>query len=120
MTSLLSKTAPNYQTKEGDVNSLYVPQPFLNYAGLTKMLNSDYKYVPKEPSYQMDNQQNESGAQGGFGNTLFQGSNTNNKIKRNIVINENIFITINLFRKSIMLHTWRRLYNKIKNNIVIF
>ena len=49
MTSLLSKTAPNYQTKEGDVNSLYIPQPFLNYAGLTKMLISDYKYVTKEP-----------------------------------------------------------------------
>ena len=84
MTSLLSKTAPNYQTKEGDVSSLYVPQPFLNYAGLTKMLNSDYKYVPKEPSYQMENQQNESGTQGGFGNTLFQGSNKNNKNNQNM------------------------------------
>ena len=84
MTSLLSKTAPNYQTKEGDVSSLYVPQPFLNYAGLTKMLSSDYKYVPKEPSYQMGNQQNESGTQGGFGNTLFQGSNTNNKNNQNM------------------------------------
>ena len=83
MTSLLSKTAPNYQTKEGDINSLYVPQPFLNYAGLTKMLSSDYKYVPKEPSYQMDNQGNMDGSQGGFGNTLFQGSNTNNKNNQN-------------------------------------
>lgn len=77
MTSLLSKTAPNYQTKEGDVNSLYIPQPFLNYAGLTKMLNSDYKYVPKEPKNQTENQENFESSQNGFGNTLFQ--NTNNK-----------------------------------------
>ena len=78
MTSLLSQTAPNYQTKEGVSSSLYVPQPFLNYAGLTKMLNSDYKYVPKEPSNQMDNQENTDGSQGGFGNTLFQNSKSNN------------------------------------------
>ena len=72
MTSLLSKTAPNYQTKEGVTDSLYVPQPFLNYAGLTKMLSSDYKYVPKEPSHQNENQENLDGSQRGFGNTLFQ------------------------------------------------
>ena len=72
MTSLLSKTAPNYQTKEGVTDSLYVPQPFLNYAGLTKMLSSDYKYVPKEPSHQNENQENLDGSQSGFGNTLFQ------------------------------------------------
>ena len=71
MTSLLSKTIPNYQTKEGVTDSLYVPQPFLNYAGLTKMLGSDYKYVPKEPSYKMGNQENGNGTQNGFG-TLFQ------------------------------------------------
>ena len=36
------------------------------------MLNSEYKYVPKEQSYQMGNQDNSTGSQGGFGNTLFQ------------------------------------------------
>ena len=77
MTSLLSKTIPNYKSKEGDTNSLYVPQPFLNYAGLTKMLSSDYQYVPKQPNYQMENQGNLDGEQSGFGNTLFQ--NLNNK-----------------------------------------
>ena len=71
MTSLLSKTIPNYQTKEGLTDSLYVPQPFLNYAGLTKMLSSDYKYVPKEPSYKIGNQENGNGTQNGFG-TVFQ------------------------------------------------
>ena len=71
MTSLLSKTIPNYQTKEGVTDSLYVPQPFLNYAGLTKMLSSDYKYVPKEPSYKIGNQENGNGTQNGFG-TVFQ------------------------------------------------
>ena len=73
MTSLLSKTIPNYQTKEGVTDSLYVPQPFLNYGGLTKMLSSDYKYDQKErPTYQTENQDNLDGSQGGFGNTLFQ------------------------------------------------
>ena len=80
MTSLLSKTTPNYQTKDGDISSLYIPQPFLNYAGLTKMLNSDYKYVPKEPKYPAENQNAEGldGNQTGLSNnTLFQ--STNNK-----------------------------------------
>ena len=75
MTSLLSKTAPNYQTKEGDTNSLHVPQPFLNYAGLTKMLSNDYKYVPKQSSLRMEGQENGEGNQNGFGNTLFQNGN---------------------------------------------
>ena len=60
MTSLLSKTAPNYQTKEGDINSLYVPQPFLNYGGLTKMMSSDYRYIPKESPYLNIPQQNQT------------------------------------------------------------
>ena len=75
MTSLLSETLPNYQTKEGDINSLYVPQPFLNYAGLTKMLSNDYKYVPKQSSLRMEGQENGEGNQNGFGNTLFQNGN---------------------------------------------
>ena len=87
MTSLLSQTAPNYQTKEGDVNSLYIPQPFLNYAGLTKMLNSDYKYVPKEPKNPTENQENFESNQNGFGNTLFQ--NTNNKQNKSNEIEKN-------------------------------
>ena len=87
MTSLLSKTAPNYQTKEGDVNSLYIPQPFLNYAGLSKMLNSDYKYVPKEPKNPTENQENFESNQNGFGNTLFQ--NTNNKQNKSNEIEKN-------------------------------
>ena len=82
MTSLLSETIPNYQSKEGDINSVYVPQPFLNYAGLTKMLTSDYKYTPKPSSFQMANQESGESTQNGFGNTLFQsGSNKNDKQK---------------------------------------
>ena len=79
MTSLLSKTVPNYQTKEGVTDSLYVPQPFLNYEGLTKMLSSDYKYVQKErPSYQSGSQENLDISQNGFGNTLFQNDKQKN------------------------------------------
>ena len=82
MTSLLSETIPNYQSKQGDINSVYVPQPFLNYAGLTKMLTSDYKYTPKPSSFQMANQKGGESTQNGFGNTLFQsGSNKNDKQK---------------------------------------
>ena len=75
MTSLLSETLPNYQSKEGNTNSLYVPQPFLNYAGLTKMLSNDYKYVPKQTSLRTEGQENGEGTQNGFGNTLFQNGN---------------------------------------------
>ena len=85
MTSLLSKTVSNYQTREGVSDSLYVPQPFLNYAGLSKMLSSDYQYVAKEPKYENQNQNNEKekaeGSQDGFGNTLFQSKNKENEKK---------------------------------------
>ena len=75
MTSLLSKTATNYQTKERATDSLYVPQPFLNYSGLTKMLSSDYHYIPKESSYQGRMQEKREGNQNG--NTLFQNKKEN-------------------------------------------
>lgn len=48
MTTLLSRTAPNYKSLTGTEPSIHVPQPFLNYGGLTKMLSGDYKYIPKE------------------------------------------------------------------------
>ena len=83
MTSLLSKTVSNYQTREGVSDSLYVPQPFLNYAGLTKMLSNDYQYVPKEPKYQYENQENTEENQDGYGNTLFQTNTKNIKDKNN-------------------------------------
>jgi len=83
MTSLLSETIPNYQSKEGDINSVYVPQPFLNYAGLTKMLTSDYKYTPKPSSFQMANQEGGESTQNGFGNTLFQSSSNKNDKQKN-------------------------------------
>ena len=83
MTSLLSKTISNYQTREGVPDSLYVPKPFLNYAGLSKMLSNDYHYVPKEPKFENQNQNQEKneGSQDGFGNTLFQSKN-NEKDKK--------------------------------------
>ena len=83
MTSLLSETIPNYQSKEGDINSVYVPQPFLNYAGLTKMLTSDYTYTPKPSSFQMSNQEGGESTQNGFGNTLFQSSSNKNDKQKN-------------------------------------
>ena len=52
MTSLLSYTAANYASKQDIGNPLHIPQPFLNHGGLTKMMSSDYKYVPKKPTYQ--------------------------------------------------------------------
>ena len=71
MTSLLSKTIPNYQTKTGQTENIYLPQPFLNYAGLTKMLSSNYHYVPKEPSNPIEeNPQNETNQN--LDNTLYQ------------------------------------------------
>ena len=72
MTSLLSKTAPNYAKKQGTGNSFHIPQPFLNYGGLTKMMSSDYKYVPKEPTYQNIPQEKPDSSKQDFSNTLFQ------------------------------------------------
>ena len=72
MTSLLSKTAPNYAQKQGTGNSFHIPQPFLNYGGLTKMMSSDYKYVPKEPTYQNIPQEKPDSSKQDFSSTLFQ------------------------------------------------
>ena len=101
MTSLLSKTAPNYQTKESDINSLYVPQPFLNYAGLTKMLSSDYKYVPKEPSYQNGQQEYNDSSQ-----TLISTNNVplkNSNSGHIITTGCNSFLYLNTSFKSLSL-----------------
>ena len=74
MTSLLSYTLPNYTLKNDPGSPRHIPQPFLNYGGLTNMLSNDYKYIPKEPTYQnipqekSDQNQNKNG----FANTLFQ------------------------------------------------
>ena len=74
MTSLLSYTLPNYALKNDPGSPRHIPQPFLNYGGLTNMLSNDYKYIPKEPTYQnipqekSDQNQNKNG----FANTLFQ------------------------------------------------
>ena len=72
MTSLLSYTAPNYAQKQGTGNSFHIPQPFLNYGGLTKMMSNDYKYVPKEPTYQNIPQEKPDSSKQDFSNTLFQ------------------------------------------------
>ena len=78
MTTLLSYTSPNYIQKQDPGSPLHIPQPFLNYGGLTKMMSNDYKYVPKEPSYQNIPQQTQT--KNGFANTLFQkDSQENNK-----------------------------------------
>ena len=72
MNSLLSRTTPNYIQKQDSGSPLHIPQPFLNYGGLTKMLSSDYKYVPKEPTYQNIPQEKTDKSKQGLSNTLFQ------------------------------------------------
>lgn len=47
MSTIYYKTSQNYFNPR-KVENIYVPQPFLNYGGLTKMLNDDYKYTPKK------------------------------------------------------------------------
>jgi len=49
MSTIYYKTSQNYFNPR-KVEDIYVPQPFLNYGGLTKMLNDDYKYTPKKSS----------------------------------------------------------------------
>ena len=43
MSTIYYKTSQNYFDPRKSEN-IYVPQPFLNYGGLTKMLNDDYRY----------------------------------------------------------------------------
>ena len=47
MSTIYYKTSQNYFDPK-KVEPIHVPQPFLNYGGLTKMLNDDYKYIPKD------------------------------------------------------------------------
>ena len=67
MTSLLSYTAPNYIQKQTQDTPLHIPQPFFNYGGLTNMMSAEYKYVPKEPTYQNISQEKSN-----LSSTLFQ------------------------------------------------
>ena len=78
MTSLLSYTAPNYIQKQEPGSPLHIPQPFINYGGLSKMLSGDYKYTPKESPYQNIPQEKNVQNKNGFANTLFQNESQNN------------------------------------------
>lgn len=78
MTSLLSATTPNYIQKQSPTSPVHIPQPFLNYGGLTKMLSNDYKYVPKPVTYQNIPQEKCDQANGDLSNTLFQNNNKKN------------------------------------------
>ena len=78
MTSLLSYTAPNYIQKQEPGSPLHIPQPFINYGGLSKMLSGDYKYTPTESPYQNIPQEKNVQNKNGFANTLFQNESQNN------------------------------------------
>ena len=78
MNSLLSYTSPNYIQKQDQENPLYIPQPFINYGGLTKMLSENYKYTPRESSYVNIPQKKSTQNKDGFANTLFQKESQNN------------------------------------------
>ena len=78
MTSLLSYTAPNYIQKQEPGSPLHIPQPFINYGGLSKMLSGDYRYTPRESPYQNIPQEKNVQNKNGFTNTLFQNESQNN------------------------------------------
>ena len=78
MTSLLSYTAPNYIQKQEPGSPLHIPQPFINYGGLSKMLSGDYKYTPRESPYQNIPQEKNVQNKNDFANTLFQNESQNN------------------------------------------
>jgi len=50
MSTIYYKTSNNYFNPTKVESTVHVPQPFLNYGGLTKMLCDDYKYTPKDTS----------------------------------------------------------------------
>ena len=78
MNSLLSYTSPNYIQKQDQGSPLHIPQPFVNYGGLSKMLSGDYKYTPRESPYQNIPQEKSIQNRNGFANTLFQNESQNN------------------------------------------
>ena len=78
MNSLLSYTSPNYIQKQDQGSPLHIPQPFVNYGGLSKMLSGDYKYTPRESPYQNIPQEKSTQNKNGFANTLFQNESQNN------------------------------------------
>ena len=78
MNSLLSYTSPNYMQKQDQGSPLHIPQPFINYGGLSKMLSGDYKYTPRESPYQNIPQEKITQNKNGFENTLFQNESQNN------------------------------------------
>ena len=82
MTSLLSYTAPNYIQKQEPGSPLHIPQPFINYGGLSKMLSGDYKYTPRESPYQNIPQEKNVQNKNGFAKTLFQNESQNNNKER--------------------------------------
>ena len=82
MTSLLSYTAPNYIQKQEPGSPLHIPQPFINYGGLSKMLSGDYRYTPRESPYQNIPQEKNVQNKNGFANTLFQNESQNNNKER--------------------------------------
>ena len=49
MSTIYYKTSQNYFDSKNP-QTIHVPQPFLNYGGLTKMLNDGYRYIPKDSS----------------------------------------------------------------------
>ena len=49
MSTIYYRTSQNYFDPK-KIGQIHVPQPFLNYDGLTKMLSDDYKYIPKDSS----------------------------------------------------------------------
>ena len=49
MSTIYYKTSQNYFNPRKS-EDLYVPQPFLNYGGLSRMLNDDYRYNIKDSS----------------------------------------------------------------------
>ena len=56
MSTIYYKTSQNY-FNPNKADTIHVPQPFLNYGGLTKMLNDDYKYIPRHSSNMIYSQQ---------------------------------------------------------------
>ena len=78
MNSLLSYTSPNYIQKQDQGSPLHIPQPFVNYGGLSKMLSGNYKYTPRESPYQNIPQEKSIQNRNGFANTLFQNESQNN------------------------------------------
>ena len=114
MTTFINESGRYSLQRGNNTNSIFIPQPFLNYSGLTKMLRSDYRYIPKNPIYETEKQEIVEENKNGFENTLFQSNLNKNESQQNIDNNQEDE-TSGFWKKNMYSSNMYRSFNKGNN-----